>query len=199
VTGSSCSTGTTWRPKTAKPVQLPSLYRVSWLNKRTRNKERARCQVRVRELLTTTAGNVPPASRGRLSIGPTDIDEGSLVRSGEYLLTSRQLIYVIKSEGTAYRSGFAFLYHSTDVGFDDLKPETIDLAGGIRRSFNYPATPREHGSVVVELPGGTEVRLVFVPDGVYGDRLVAAANSTQSFFCRAAGALGGDGLPGSPQ
>jgi hypothetical protein len=172
---------------------------MSWFDKRRKNNERARCQARVRELLARAAGNVAPASRGRLSMGPTDIEDGSLVRSGEYLLTPSQLIYAIKSEGTAYRSGFAYLYHSTDVGFDELKAETIDLAGGIRSFFNYQATPREHGSVVVELPGGVQVRLVFVPEGVFGDRLIAAANSTQNILCRAASALGADGLPGPAQ
>jgi hypothetical protein len=153
--------------------------------------------VRIRELLATTAGNVSPVSRGGLSMGPTHIDEGSHVRSGEYLLTSRLLIYVIKSEGTAYRSGFAFLYHSKDVGFDELKAETIDLAAGdIRRFVNYQSTSKEHGSVVVELASGTELRLVFVPAGVYADRLVAAANSTQAVFCRTASSFGADGVPG---
>jgi hypothetical protein len=132
-------------------------------------------------------------------MGPTDIEAGSLVRSGEYLLTSGQLVYVIKSEGTAYRSGFAYLYHSTDVGFDELKAESIDLAGGIRSFINYEATPREHGSVVVELAGGMQVRLVFLPDGVHRDRLIAAANSTQNIFCRAASAFGAEGLPGPAQ
>jgi len=171
---------------------------MGWLDKRSRGKEHARCEGRVKELLRKAAGNIPVVSRGRLSMGPVDIEEGSLVRSGEYLLTSRQLVYVIKSEGAAYRSGFAFLYHSTEVGFDELKPETIDLAGGIRRFLNHQATPKEHGSVVVELADGGEARLVFVPDGMFGDRLIAAANFAQNFLCRTASAFGAEGRPGPP-
>ena len=120
------------------------------------------------------------------------------MRSAKYTLTAAQLIYVVTSQGSAYRSGSALLYHSTDVGFDELKAETIELAGGIRSFFNYQWTPKANGSVVAELADDTKIRLVFIPENVLGDRLVVAANSAQNFFCRAAAAFGADGVPGPP-
>jgi hypothetical protein len=120
------------------------------------------------------------------------------MRSGKYLLTATQLIYVVTSQGRAYRSGSAFLYHSSDVVFDELKAETIDLASGIRSFCNYQWTPRANGRVVAELAEGTKIRLVFLPYDLRGDRLAVAANSAQNFFCRTAEAFGADGVPDPP-
>ncbi len=133
-------------------------------------------------------------SRGNLSIGPPQIQEGSVVRSAKYLLTITQLVYVVTSEGPAYRSGKAFLYHSADIGFDELRPGIIDLAGGIQSYRNSRSTPRSHGRVQVTLSDGESLSLVFVPQGVYGDRLVEATDAAQSMFCRIAGASGAEDL-----
>jgi hypothetical protein len=170
---------------------------MGWRHKRRRDEERARCQGRVNELLLRAAGGAPPLSRGNLSIGPSQIQEGSLVRSAKYLLTLTQLVYVVTSEGPAYRSGKAFLYHSADIGFDELTPGVIDLAGGIRSYRNSPSTTRSHGRVEVTLIDGDSFSLVFVPQGVYGDRLVEATDAAQSMFCRIAGASGAEDLGAS--
>ena len=116
------------------------------------------------------------------------------MRSGKYVLTATQLVYVVTSEGAAYRSGNAFLYHSTNVGFDELRPEIIDLAGGIRSYRNFRSTRRSHGRVQVTLSDGATLGLVFVPQDVYGDRLVVAADAAQDMLCRTAGAFGAEDL-----
>jgi hypothetical protein len=127
-------------------------------------------------------------------MGPAHIEEGVVVHSGKYLLTRNQLIYVVTSEGTAYKSGSAFLYHRTDIGSDELKPEIIELAGGIRSFRNSPSRHGSLGRVQVTLGDGASITLVFVPDGVYADRLRVAADATQRILCQTAQALGAEDL-----